>query len=225
MMQIAKTAAAIITILVAIAVFQHSTGWAQGNNAPDMAKPSSTTSLKYLFPHGNVAELSFPSDPATDTDGDTITYRFVFTVPDTSTVDTTDTTEVVYTVPDTSTVGDTTDTTEVEPSDALFSLSQSGNSFEFKGKTGTTPHQFNALYGETATYSVPVKMYASEHSNKRAWSAGPAVGSPAWCWDGTGRTSTAVSSLWPGPDDNPPAQNGADELFSVTLVVSRRPTA
>ena len=206
-MQIAKTAAAIITILVAITVLQHSTGWAEGNNAPVMATPSST-SLKYLFPHGTAAERSFPSDPATDTDDDTITYRFVFTVPDTSTV------------------GDTTDTTEVEPSDALFSVSQSENRFEFEGKTGTTPHEFNALYGETATYSVPVKMYASEHSNKRAWSAGPAVGSPAWCWDGTGRTSTAVSSLWPGPDDNPPAQNGADdELFSVTLVVSRRPTA
>ena len=129
-------------------------------------------------------------------------------------------------MPNTSTVGDTTDTTEVEPSDALFSVRQSGNRFEFEEKTGTTPHEFNALYGETATYSVPVKMYASEHSNKRAWSAGPAVGSPAWCWDGTGDISTAVSSLWPGPDHNPPAQNGADdELFSVTLVVSRRPTA
>ena len=208
MMQIAKTAAAIITILVAIAVLQHSTSWAEGNNAPVLATPSSTTSLKYLFPHGNAAELSFPSDPATDTEGDTITYRFVFTVPNTSTV------------------GDTTDTTEVEPSDALFSVRQSGNRFEFEEKTGTTPHEFNALYGETATYSVPVKMYASEHSNKRAWSAGPAVGSPAWCWDGTGDIPTAVSSLWPGPDDNPPAQNGADdELFSVTLVVSRRPTA
>ena len=265
-MQIAKTAAAIITILVAITVLQHSTGWAEGNNAPVMATPSST-SLKYLFPHGTAAERSFPSDPATDTDDDTITYRFVFTVPDTSTVD-------------------TTDTKEVEPSAALFSVSRSGNGFKFEGKTGTTPHEFNAPYGDTATYSVPVKMYAndetddsaplsftiagvydasarfpspatyqsdnrsavssayetyegpsaagniaitwhaSEHSNKRAWSAGPVVGSPAWCWDGTGRTSTAVSSLWPGPDDNPPAQNGADdELFSVTLVVSRRPTA
>lgn len=107
-MQIAKTAAAIITILVAITVLQHSTGWAEGNNAPVMATPSST-SLKYLFPHGTAAERSFPSDPATDTDDDTITYRFVFTVPDTSTV------------------GDTTDTTEVEPSDALFSVSQSEN--------------------------------------------------------------------------------------------------
>ena len=258
MMKIAKTAAAIITILVAIAVLQHSTGWAEGNNAPVMATPSST-SLEYLFPRGTATALSFPSDPATDTDGDTVTYRFVFTVPDTSTV------------------GDTTDTTEVEPSDALFSVSQSGNRFEFEGKTGTTPHQFNALYGDTATYSVPVKMYAndgtddsaplsftiaavydasarfpspatyqsdnrwavsstyetyegpnaagniaitwhaSEHSSNRAWSPGLAVASAAYCWDGTGRISTAVSSLWPGPYHNPPAQNGADdELFSVT---------
>ena len=132
-----------------IAVLQHSTGWAEGNNAPVMATPSST-SLKYLFPRGTATALSFPSDPATDPDGDTITYRFVFTVPDTSTV------------------GDTIDTTEVEPSDALFSVSQSGNRFEFKGKTGTTPHQFNALYGDTATYSVPVKMYANDGTDDSA---------------------------------------------------------
>ena len=37
-MKIAKTAAAIITILVAITALQHSTGWAQGNNAPDIGE-------------------------------------------------------------------------------------------------------------------------------------------------------------------------------------------
>ena len=203
----AQIAILLITVAIVTLIMQSMPISAQDNATPMIGKPDSTT-LNYLFPRGAVTKLKFPSDPATDTEGDTITYRFVFTVPNTSTV------------------GDTTDTTEVEPSDALFSVRQSGNRFEFEEKTGTTPHEFNALYGETATYSVPVKMYASEHSNKRAWSAGPAVGSPAWCWDGTGDIPTAVSSLWPGPDDNPPAQNGADdELFSVTLVVSRRPTA
>ena len=253
----AQIAILLITVAIVTLIMQSSPTPAHANATPIMGKPDSTT-LNYLFPRGAVAKLKFTSAPATDEDNDDITYRFVFTVPDTSTVD-------------------TTDTKEVEPSDALFSVSKSGNRFEFEGKTGTTPHEFNALYGDTATYSVPVKMYAndgtadsdplsftikavydasarfpspatyqsdnrwavsstyetyegpnaasdinmqwhaSEHSSNRRWSAGIAEASPVWCWDGTGSMSTPVSSLWPGPDHNPPAQNGADdELFSVS---------
>ena len=76
---------------------------------------------------------------------------------------------------------------------------------------------YETYEGPNAAGNIAITWHASEHSSNRAWSAGLAVGSPVWCWDGTGRTSTAVSSLWPGPDHNPPAQNGADdELFSVS---------
>ena len=65
---------------------------------------------------------------------------------------------------------------------------------------------YETYEGPNAAGNIAITWHASEHSSNRAWSAGLAVGSPVWCWDGTGRTSTAVSSLWPGPDHNPPAQ-------------------
>ena len=145
-MQITKTAAAaaIATILVAIAVLQHSTGWAQGNNAPVIATPSST-SLHYLFPRGNAAELTFSSEPASDQDGgETLTYRFVITVPDISTTN------------------DASDTTDVSPAEALFNVTRTGNTFEFTAVEGVTPKRFNNLFGNVIQYTIPVKMYAND---------------------------------------------------------------
>ena len=76
---------------------------------------------------------------------------------------------------------------------------------------------YETYEGPSAAGNITITWHASEHSSNRDWSAGIAEVSPVWCWDGTGRTSTAVSSLWPGPDQNPPAQNGSDdELFSVS---------
>ena len=85
---------------------------------------------------------------------------------------------------------------------------------------------YKTYEGPSAGHTFSLTWTASAQDSTRRWSAGLAELSPVWCWDGTSRISTAVSSLWPGPDQNPPAQNGTDdELFSVTLVVSRRPTA
>ena len=79
----------------------------------------------------------------------------------------------------------------------------------------TTP--FKTYEGPGAASDIKMQWHASEHSSNRRWSAGLAVLSPVWCWDGTGSLSTAVSSLWPGPDHNPPTQNGTDnQLFSVS---------
>ncbi len=138
----ASTAAAIALVTVAIVVTQSATGWAQTNSAPIIATPSST-SLQYLFPRGAATTLSFPSAPATDSDGDDITYRFVFTVPDTSTTDEDDTREVIA-------------------ADALFTVNRNGNAFAFDTVPNVTPKQFNDLYGDVVSHTVLVKMYAND---------------------------------------------------------------
>ena len=144
MMQIAKTAAAIITILAAIAVLQHSTSWAQSNNAPAFSTISADTQLKYLFPTGAPAKLAFESEPATDAENDPITYRFVFTLPNL------ETTDIVN------------DYIKVGPSEALFDVSQNGNAFEFEAASGATPHAFREAYGDVTSYDVPVEVYAND---------------------------------------------------------------
>ena len=82
--------------------------------------------------------------------------------------------------------------------------SQSHNRWEI-----TTP--FETYEGPGAASDIEIQWHASEHSSNRRWSAGIAEASPVWCWDGTGHISTAVSSLWPGPDHTrprPPAHHG-----------------
>ena len=118
-------------------------GAARSNTAPVIGTQAST-SLRYLFPRGEKAVLDFSSAPVSDTDGDSTTVRFTFTVPDISTTD------------------DVTDTRDTTPAEALFEVSRNGHDFEFTAKDGLTPGDFTALYGNTTSRSVPVKMYAND---------------------------------------------------------------
>ena len=65
--------------------------------------------------------------------------------------------QFVFTVPD-----DENDTTEANPTEALFKVTRNGNNFEFTAKEGFTPEDFTALYGQTTSHEVPVKMYAKD---------------------------------------------------------------
>ena len=139
----AQIAILLITVAIVTLIMQSMPISAQDNATPMIGTPDSTPD-NYLFPRGAVAKLKFPSAPATDQDNDDINYRFEFTVPDTSTTD------------------DATDTTDVVPAEALFTVTQTGNTFEFEAVSNVTPKIFNDLYGDVISYDIPVKMYAND---------------------------------------------------------------
>ena len=62
-------AATAILALLACWVWQPSPAGAQQNTPPAIATPTSTT-LAYLFPHGNAAVLDFTGEPVSDADND-----------------------------------------------------------------------------------------------------------------------------------------------------------
>ena len=111
----------------------------QRNTPPAIGIPAST-SLHYLFPKGEKAVLEFSSEPVTDAESDTTTDWFVFTLPDNM---------------------ETTD-----PAEALFKVTPNGHDFEFTAKEGFTPEEFTALYGNVVSNEIPVKMYASDGTDK-----------------------------------------------------------
>ena len=136
----------LITVAIVTLIMQSMPISAQDNATPMIVTPDSTPD-NYLFPRGAVAKLEFPSAPATNPDNDdTITYDYHF----------------VMTVPDTSTTDDATDTTDVSPAEALFTVTETDNTFEFKAVSNVTPKIFNDLYGAVISYDIPVKMYANE---------------------------------------------------------------
>lgn len=172
---------------------------AQANRAPVIGTPDSTT-LTYMFPRGHTTRLYFTSSPATDEDNDDLTYRFVFTIPDTSTAD-------------------TDDTTEVDAADTLLVMTLAGNTFEFEAVAGTTPKQFNDLYGEVLEYTIPVKMYANdgtvdskplEFTIKIHYDASPQWHLAATYWEYRIWQLDQEISVYEGPSAN-------DQLAEITL--------
>ena len=101
------------------------------------SSPESHGSLTLLLPRGPVARLAFDGEPATDPDGDDISYRFAFNVPGLSGIQT--------------------------PAEALFRITREGNSFAIQGDGDITPAQFVSVYGEDATIPVLLAgIYASD---------------------------------------------------------------
>ena len=141
----AQIAILLITVAIVTLIMQSMPISAQDNATPMIGEPDSTPD-NYMFPRGAVAKLIFPSAPAADPDNEAITYNYRF----------------VMTVPNTSTTDDATDTTDVSPAEALFNVTETGNTFEFEAVSNVTPKIFNDLYGDVISYDIPVKMYANE---------------------------------------------------------------
>lgn len=110
-----------------------------GNHPPVFNISPAGRELTLLLPHGPhpKATLHFNGEPATDPDGDNISYRFAFAVPDLTGIQT--------------------------PAEALLRITREGNNFAFRGNGDITPAQFTSVYGEYAhTPTLQSAMYASD---------------------------------------------------------------
>lgn len=114
-----------------------------GNHPPVFDISPAGRSLTILLPHGPHprATLHFNGEPATDPDGDNITYRFAFNVPGLSGIQT--------------------------PSEALLRITREGNNFSFRGNGDIPPAQFTSVYGEDATIPALLSgIYASDGTDE-----------------------------------------------------------
>ncbi len=114
----------------------------QGANHPPIFNISTEgRELTLLLPNGPVASLAFDREPATDPDGDAVSYRFAFAVPNLSGVQ--------------------------NPSEALLQITRQGNSFVFQGNGDITPTQFTSVYGQIATIPTLLSaIYASDGTDE-----------------------------------------------------------
>ena len=111
------------------------------NHPPSFNSSTAGQELTLLLPRGPVARLEFGGEPATDPDGDAISYRFAFAVPGLSGIQT--------------------------PAEALFKITREGNNFVFQGNGDITPAQFTSVYGEVATIpTLPSAIYASDGTDE-----------------------------------------------------------
>ena len=107
------------------------------NHAPTFNGSVGNQELTLLLPRGPSALLRFEGEPATDPDGDDVSYRFAFAVPGVSGIQT--------------------------PSETLLRIMREGNSFAFHKNGEITPVQFTAVYGEVANIpTLPSAIYASD---------------------------------------------------------------
>lgn len=132
-----------------------------GTNHPPIFNTSlQGTGLTLLLPRGPSASLRFPGQPATDPDGDEISYRFAFAVPGLTGIQT--------------------------PAEALIRISRDGNNFQFRGDGDLSPGQFTAVYGNIA--NVPY-FSAAIYAGDGASESGPEVFSLHLVYDGSAQFS------------------------------------
>ncbi len=114
----------------------------QGANHPPIFNISTEgRELTLLLPNGPVASLAFDREPATDPDGDAVSYRFAFAVSNLSGIQT--------------------------PAEALLQITRQGNSFVFQGNGDITPTQFTSVYGQIATIPTLLSaIYASDGTDE-----------------------------------------------------------
>ncbi len=115
---------------------------AHGSNHPPTFNSSlEGHGLTLLLPRGPGDQLEFSGEPATDPDGDDISYRFGFAVPGLSGIQT--------------------------PAEALFRITREGNSFVFQPDGDITPARFTSVYGEVATIPTLLSaIYASDGTDE-----------------------------------------------------------
>ena len=111
------------------------------NHTPILNSSIGRQDLTLLLPRGPVALMDLGEEPATDPDGDDISYRFAFAVPGLSGIQT--------------------------PAEALLRITREGNSFVFQGNGDITPAQFTSVYGEVASIpTLPSAIYASDGTDE-----------------------------------------------------------
>ena len=130
------------------------------NQTPTFNSSLEGHGLTLLLPRGPVDKLEFSGEPATDPDGDDISYRFGFAVPGLSGIQT--------------------------PAEALFRITREGNSFVFQPVGDITPARFTSVYGEVAT--IPTLLSAIYASDGTAESD-PEVFSVHLVYDGSAQFS------------------------------------
>ena len=107
------------------------------NHPPVMNSPITNFSRILLFPRGPPALVEFAGEPASDPEGDELTYRFAFALFGMTGIQT--------------------------PEEALMRITRSGNSFEILPDGDITPAEFRAVYGAHASISgLPAAVYASD---------------------------------------------------------------
>ena len=111
-----------------------------GNRAPVIRAPASTT-LHHLFPRGTKAKLDFAGTPATDRNGDSISYSFTFARDG--------------------------ETEALSPADTLLSIERDGDDFLISALGTATPAQYAALHGAKYTaVTLDGKLEASDRKGR-----------------------------------------------------------
>ncbi len=131
------------------------------NHAPTFNGSVGNQELTLLLPRGPSALLRFEGEPATDPDGDDVSYRFAFAVPGLTGIQTL--------------------------SETLLHVTREGNSFAFHGNGEVTPGQFTPVYGEVA--KIPTLLSAIYASDGNAESD-PQVFNLHMVYDGSAQFST-----------------------------------
>lgn len=107
------------------------------NHPPVLNRPQSNGNRTLLLPRGPAAYLEFSGEPATDPDGDDLSYRFAFALSSLSGIQT--------------------------PEEALLRITREGNRFGILPDGDITPAVFSAVYG--GRVNIPVvqsAVYASD---------------------------------------------------------------
>ena len=107
------------------------------NHPPVLNRPQTNGNRVLLMPRGPAAFLAFSGEPATDPDGDDLSYRFAFALSDGNGIQT--------------------------PEEVLLSITREGNRFGILPDGDITPAVFSAVYGGRA--NIPVvqsAIYASD---------------------------------------------------------------
>ena len=111
------------------------------NHTPILNSSIKRQDLTLLLPRGPAALMDLGEEPATDPDGDDITYRFAFAVPGLSGIQT--------------------------PAEALLRITREGNRFIFQPDGDISPTQFTSVYGEIAYVpTFPSAIYASDGTDE-----------------------------------------------------------
>ena len=145
------------------------------NHPPTFNTSVEGRGLTLLLPRGPAALLEFSGEPATDPDGDDISYRFAFAVPEMSGIQT--------------------------PEEALLRITREGNRFAIQGDGDITPTQFTSVYGEYANISSLLSgIYASDGTAE----SDPEVFNIHLVYDGSAQFSSPAEYIgdqrWEIPD-------------------------
>ena len=139
----------------AVGVRSHGT-----NHPPVFSISIQNRGLTLLMPRGPAARLTFPGEPATDPEGDDVSYRFAFAVPNMTGIQT--------------------------PEEALMGITRDGNTFHLGPDGDISPGRFTSVYGEIANLpTFASAIYASDGTDE----TGPQVFSLHLIYDGSAQFS------------------------------------